>query len=244
MHRLRLALCISLGLVCAAAAQDKPLPAADAPKKMTLPDGFRATLFAGEPDVVQPIAFTFDDRGRLWVVECLSYPHWIKGKEGRDRVTILEDADGDGRIDKRTVFWDRGTNLSGIQLGFGGVWLCATPNLQFLPDRDGDDRPDGPPENLLDGWNIDKAQHNVFNGLEWGPDGWLYGCNGIQSASRVGKPGTPDDKRVPINCGVWRYHPTQRVFEAVAHGTTNPWGLDFDDYGEMFVTNCVIDHLF
>src|SRR5687768_18015919 len=121
MHRLRLALCISLGLVCAAAAQDKPLPAADAPKKMTLPDGFNATLFAGEPDVVQPIAFTTDDRGRLWVVEGLSYPKWHKaGQPGNDRVVILEDTNGDGTFDSRKVFFDKGANLSGLEVGFGG----------------------------------------------------------------------------------------------------------------------------
>ena len=74
--------------------------------------------------------------------------------------------------------------MSGIQIGFGGVWVCATPNLLFIPDRDGDDRPDGPPEVVLDGWDVLKAQHNVFNSLTWGPDGWLYGCNGIQSNSR------------------------------------------------------------
>ena len=89
---------------------------------------------------------------------------------------------------------------------------------------------------MLDGWDT-KAQHNMFNGLKWGPDGWLWGCNGILSNSRVGKPGTPDKERVALNCGVWRYHPTSSVFEAVAHGTTNPWGLDFDDLGEAFITN-------
>src|SRR5262245_47572390 len=77
---------------------DAPLPPNEAPHRMTLPEGFRATLFAGEPDVVQPIAMTTDDRGRLWVAECLSYPNWIKdGKPGRDRILIFEDADGDGR---------------------------------------------------------------------------------------------------------------------------------------------------
>ena len=162
---------------------------------------------------------------------------------GKDRILIFEDADSDGRFDRRTVFYDKGTNFTGIELGFGGVWVCATPNLLFIPDRDGDDRPDGEPVVKLDGWDT-KAQHNMFNGLKWGPDGWLWGCNGILSNSRVGKPGTPDDKRVAINCGVWRYHPTREVFEAVAHGTTNPWGLDFDDLGEAFITNCVIPHLF
>jgi putative membrane-bound dehydrogenase-like protein len=243
MNRLTAALGLLVALVALPlTAQDRPLPPNEASLRMTLPAGFRATLFAGEPDLVQPIAFTFDDRGRLWVVESYSYPNWTKEKEGKDRVLIFEDADGDGRFDKRTVFWDKGANLSGIQIGFGGVWLCATPNLLFLPDRDGDDRPDGPPEVVLDGWDL-KAKHNVFNALQWGPDGWLYGCNGISSNSLVGKPGTPDKDRVPLNCSVWRYHPTRRLFEVVAWGTTNPWGLDWDDYGEMFITNCVIDHL-
>ena len=221
------------------------LPPAEAPGHMTLPPGFNATLFAGEPDVVQPIAFTTDDRGRLWVVEGLSYPKWHKeGETGADRVVIFEDADGDGKFDSRKVFFDKGTNLSGIEVGFGGVWLCATPFLQFIPDRDGDDRPDvDRPEVVLDGWNLEKAGHNVFNGLTWGPDGWLYGLNGIQSYSVVGVPGTPADQRRHIDCGVWRIHPVTRAFEVVAWGTTNPWGLDFDDYGEMFMTNCVIAHL-
>jgi putative membrane-bound dehydrogenase-like protein len=223
---------------------DKPIPPKEAPGKMTVPEGFKVTLFAGEPDVVQPIAFTFDDRGRMWVVECLSYPIWSKDGKGRDRVLIFEDTDGDGTFDKRTVFLDDGVNLSGIELGFGGVWLCSLPNLIFIPLKDGEDRPAGPPQVVLDGWNMIDTKHNIFNSLGWGPDGWLYGCNGIQARSWVGAPGTPKEKRTYLDCGVWRYHPTRKVFEAVAHGTTNPFGLDWDEYGEMFVTNCVIDHLF
>jgi len=210
---------------------------------MTLPSGFTVSVFASEPDVVQPIAMAIDHKGRLWVVENYSYPIWLGGPRGKDRILIFEDADNDGRFDRRTVFYDKGTNFTGLEIGFGGVWVCATPNLLFIPDRDGDDRPDGEPVVKLDGWDT-KAQHNMFNGLKWGPDGWLWGCNGILSNSRVGKPGTPDDRRVAMNCGVWRYHPTRAVFETVAHGTTNPWGLDFDDLGEAFITNCVIPHLF
>lgn len=229
---------------CEARPDDGPIPLAEAAGRVTVPDGFQVTLFAGEPDVRQPIAFTIDDRGRLWVVECYSYPNWMPGAvRGQDRVVILEDADGDGRFDRRTVFWDKGDNLTGVELGFGGVWLCATPNLVFIPDRNADDVPDGEPETVLDGWDPN-CRHNAFNALNWGPDGWLYGCNGILSNSRVGRPDAPDAERVPINCGVWRYHPTKQIFEAVAHGTTNPWGLDFDDFGEMFITNCVIPHLF
>ena len=227
----------------AGAGECPALRATEAVRRIKLPEGFTVSLFAAEPDVVQPIAMTIDHKGRLWVVENYSYPIWLGGPRGKDRILIFEDADNDGRFDRRTVFYDKGTNFTGIELGFGGVWVCATPNLLFIPDRDGDDRPDGEPVVKLDGWDT-KAQHNMFNGLKWGPDGWLWGCNGILSNSRVGKPGTPDAERVAINCGVWRYHPTRAVFEAVAHGTTNPWGLDFDDLGEAFITNCVIPHLF
>lgn len=223
---------------------NKPLPPKDAAKAMTLPPGFKATLFAGEPDIVQPIAMAFDDRGRLWVVECLSYPKWRADGTGNDRVVILEDTDGDGVHDKKTVFLDNGSNLSGIEFGFGGVWLCSLPNLIFIPVKPGEDKPSGPPEIVLDGWNLKDTKHNVFNSLAWGPDGWLYGCNGIQARSRVGKPGTPDKDRVLFDCGVWRYHPTKKVFEPFAYGTTNPFGLDWDENGELFITNCVLDHLY
>jgi len=224
-------------------AEDSPAPLAphDALASLQLPQGFQASLFAAEPHIVQPIAFTFDDRGRLWVVECLSYPKW--DSTGNDRIAILEDTDHDGRFDKKTLFFEHGANFVGIELGFGGVWVTATPNLLFIPDADADDRPDAPPEILLDGWDL-KARHNAFNGLTWGPDGWLYGCNGILSNSLIGKPGTPESDRVAMNCGVWRYHPVSHLFETVAHGSTNPWGLDFDRYGRMFITNCVIKHMF
>ncbi|HEX5443398.1 MAG TPA: PVC-type heme-binding CxxCH protein, partial [Pirellulales bacterium] len=172
------------------------------------------------------------------------YPDWQTDASapGHDRVLILDDRDGDGRFDERKVFLDNGQNLSGIELGFGGVWLCSTPNLIFVPDADGDDVPDSPPRVVLDGWDL-QAKHNVFNGLAWGPDGWLYGLNGILSNSKVGSPGTPEARRTNINCGVWRYHPLRKTFEVVCHGTTNPWGLDFDEYGHAFFTNCVIHHL-
>jgi putative membrane-bound dehydrogenase-like protein len=231
-----LTICLLLGLQAA--------PPAEAAKRFTLPDGFRATLFAGEPDVVQPIAVTIDVRGRLWVVETFTYPGWKPaGAPGGDRVAILEDTDGDGRFDVRKVFADGLSNLSGLEIGFGGVWLTQVPYLTFIPDRDGDDRPDGPAEVVLDGWDL-KSQHNVVNGLRWGPDGWLYGLNGILSNSRPGRPGTPEAERPPFNCGVWRVHPVTKTFEIVAWGTTNPWGLDWDDRGELFITNCVIKHAF
>ena len=221
-----------------------PIPANQAAARMTLPEGFHATLFVGEPEVVKPIAMTVDDRGRLWVVESHCYPHWRRdGKPGNDRILIFEDAKGTGHFDQKKVFLSDGVNLSGIAVGFGGVWLCATPNLLFIPVNPSDDKPAGAPVVILDGWSLE-AKHNVFNSLTWGPDGWLYGCNGILATSQVGKPGSSPNERIPFNCGVWRYHPVQKRFEPFAWGTTNPWGLDFDDQGEMFITNCVIKHLF
>ena len=236
----------SLAILCwpaSAAESAGPVPTSEVVSKITVPDGFHATLFAGEPDVVQPIAMTTDARGRLWVVECLSYPEWTTNKLGEDRVVIFEDRNGDGRFDERKVFWDQGRNLTGIEVGLGGVWLCSLPELIFIPDRDGNDDPDSDPEVVLDGWDLE-SKHNAFNGLTWGPDGWLYGSNGILGNGHVGAPGTPDDQRVAINCGVWRYHPFTKKFEAVAHGTTNPWGVAFNEYGQAFVANCVIKHLF
>ena len=121
--------------------------------------------------------------------------------------------------------------------------MCP-PKFIFIPDRDRDDVPDGPGEVVLDGFDVAEANyHNFANGLKFGPDGWLYGCHGVFTHSRVGKPGTPDDEREPINAGVWRYHPTKEEFEVFAWGTSNPWGYDFDNHGQMFLTACVIPHL-
>ena len=97
---------------------------------------------------------------------------------------------------------------------------------------------------MLDGFNTEFTEHNMVNGLMWGPDGWLYGRHGILGTSDVGRPGTPADQRVQLNCAIWRFHPMRHQFEVVAHGTTNPWGMDYNEYGDMFFTNNVIGHLF
>ncbi|MGB7161074.1 MAG: PVC-type heme-binding CxxCH protein, partial [Tepidisphaeraceae bacterium] len=219
------------------------LPPEEAARVMTLPEGFSATLFAGEPDVNQPVGFAIDDRGRLWVAEAWTYPIRAKEGEGRDRIIIFEDTDGDGKHDQRTVFAEGLNLVSGIEVGFGGVWVGAAPYLLFIPDKNGDDKPDAAPQVLLDGWAWQDT-HETLNGFNWGPDGWLYGCHGVFTHSRVGKPGTPDDQRIPINAGVWRYHPIKHVFEVFAEGSSNPWGVDFNDRGQAFMTACVIPHLY
>jgi putative membrane-bound dehydrogenase-like protein len=221
----------------------------DAAKAMTVPDGFSVTLFAGEPDVHQPIAFTTDHRGRLWVVEAYTYPRRnphpgpvLPDPKLGDKIVIFEDADGDGKFDKRTVFMEGLNLVSGIEVGFGGVWVGAAPYLLFIPDKDGDDTPDGDPQILLDGWGYQDT-HETLNSFIWGPDGWLYGCHGVFTHSNVGKPGDPAEKRQRINAGIWRYHPTRHVFEVFAHGTSNPWGLDYNANGDWFIEACVIPHM-
>jgi putative membrane-bound dehydrogenase-like protein len=120
----------------------------------------------------------------------------------------------------------------------------SPPGFYFIPDRDRDDRPDGEPVLLLDGFGNHANSHNLANALAWGPDGWLYGTHGRTNWSDVGKPGTPDQQRIRFDGGVYRYHPVRHLFEPFADGTTNPWGIDWDDFGEAFVCNCVDPHLY
>ncbi|MEZ5324564.1 MAG: GDSL-type esterase/lipase family protein [Verrucomicrobiales bacterium] len=222
-----------------------PMPPSEAAVQMELPDGFHATVFASEPDVRQPISMALDSRGRLWVAECYTYAEASVGyaMQLRDRLVIFEDVDGDGHFDKRTIFCEGLQRLTSVEVGFGGVWVTAPPNVLFISDRDGDDRPDGEPEIRLDGFDFERARHTMVNGLRWGPDGWLYGRHGILGTSQVGAPGTPAEQRTTVNVGIWRYHPTRRSFEVVCDGTTNPWGLDWNEYGDAFFINTVIGHL-
>lgn len=244
---MRILFCVSIAITIgfSAANADEPnqlLSPTEAAATMQVPDGFRVTLFAGEPDIKQPIGFCIDDRGRLWVAEAYNYPK--RGKNSGDRILIFEDTDGDGRHDKRTVFYDKLNYVAGIEIGFGGVWVMSPPFMYFIPDEDGDDVPDKAPEVLLDGFGDHANAHNMANGFAWGPDGWLYATHGRTNWSLVGKPGTPPEQRMRIDGGVWRYHPTRHVWENYADGTTNPWGIDWNDYGHAFICNCVNPHVF
>ena len=215
----------------------------EAAKAMTLPKGFKITLAASEPDIIRPISFTIDAKGRLWVVEGHTYPVPAPEGQGRDRILIFEDTDGDGTLDNRKVFTEGLNLVSGIEVGMGGVWLGAAPYLLFIPIDAKNDKPAGPPQKLLDGWGTDDT-HEVLNNLRWGPDGWLYGTHGVFTHSNVGKPGATDAERTKINAGVWRYHPGSHQFEVFAEGSSNPWGIDFNDYGHPFITVCVIPHMY
>jgi putative membrane-bound dehydrogenase-like protein len=234
----------------------KPEEAAAA---MTALAGYTVNAWAGEPMVQQPMAFCWDDRGRLWVAENLDYETRGRGfsNSGKSRITILEDTDRDGVADSRKIFMEGIVFPSALAVGLDGVFVGAPPNLLFVPDRDGDDRADmADIEVRLTGWGI-QDRHEVINSLHWGPDGWLYGLQGFATSSKVRKPvgkgrlyaageSFPDvleGDGVEINGGVWRYHPTKDRFEIVAHGFSNPWGIDYDAKGQLLMSACVIPHL-
>ena len=197
---------------------------------MTLPPGFTATLFAGEPDVVQPIAFTHRrPRPALGRRGATRIPIRAPEGKGKDRILIFEDTDGDGKFDKRTVFAEKLNLVSGLEVGFGGVWVGAAPYLLFIPDKDGDDKPDGAPQVLLDGWGYQDT-HETLNTLHLGPRRLALRLpRRLHPLAASASPARPTSSGMPINAGIWRYHPTQHVFEVFAHGTSNPWGLDFND---------------
>lgn len=221
-------------------AQDKPpgpaLSPEEAIKKMTVPEGFSVELVAAEPDVVNPVAMTIDERGRFWITESFEYPRHSAGP-GRDRVKILEDTDADGKVDKVTIFAE-GLNIpSGIAVGHGGVWVANSPDILFMQDTDGDGKADKK-EVVVTGFGRDDT-HELPNSLTWGPDGWLYGLNGVFNQSHVKQNG----KEWKFTCAMFRIHPRTREFQIFCEGTSNPWGIAFDDEGSAFVSACVIDHL-
>jgi len=210
---------------------------------MSVPEGFHVDLIAAEPDLHQPVALAIDHKGRIWVAEAHSYPERVPDEEAKDTILVFEDRDLDGSFESRTIFAEGLNLVSGLEVGFGGVWVGAAPYLMFIPDADDDLVPDGEPEILLDGWEWQDT-HETLNAFTWGPDSWLYGCHGVFTHSNVGKPGTPEEERQRINAGVWRYHPERHEFEVFAWGTSNPWGIDFDERGQAFITACVIPHLY
>ena len=213
-----------------------PLSPDEALRKMVVPDGFHVELVASEPDLLNPVAMAFDDSGRIYVTESFEYPRHEPGP-GRDRIKILDDTDGDGRVDKVTIFAE-GLNIpSGIAVGHGGVWVANAPDILFLEDTNGDDVADKSTV-IATGFGRDDT-HELPNALTWGPDGYLYGLNGVFNRSVV----TQGDQTFDFTCAMFRIHPRTRKFELFCEGTSNPWGIAFDAEGSAFVSACVIDHL-
>lgn len=212
-------------------------------------DELTMELVASEPVVRQPIDLHFDDRGRLWVVQYLQYPfpaglnitsydQYLRARfdgvpaapprhvRGADKITVLEDTDGDGTFDSH-IDVITGLNITtSVLTGRGGVWVMNPPYLLCYRDRTGDGLPDGDPEVRLAGFGLEDT-HSLANSLTWGPDGWLYGVHGSTSTGTV--------RGVSfLGQAVWRYHPDMDEFELFAQGGGNPWTLSIDSKGRMF----------
>jgi putative membrane-bound dehydrogenase-like protein len=180
---------------------------------------------------------TFDERGRIWITESLEYPKKAAGP-GRDRVKVLESTKGDGKFDKITTVIE-GLNIpSGIAVGHGGVWVANAPDILYYPIENHATIKLGKPQVVVTGFGRFDT-HELPNSLTWGPDGWLYGLNGVFNRSVVKQDGRTFD----FTCALFKIHPKTKKFELFCEGTSNPWGLAINENGDFFVSACVIDHL-
>lgn len=236
------------------ADDSQPTPAEQAVKAFALRDGLQIELMASEPAVSQPLFLSWDSRGRMWVVQYrqYQYPAGLKvirfdqhlravfdrvpdppphGTPGADKITVFEDTDGDGHYDTHKDVITGLNIATSVQVGNGGIWVLNPPYLLRYPDADRDDVPDGDPEVHLSGFGLQDT-HSVANSLLWGPDGWLYGCNGSTTVGDVSSAVTKG-VRFQGQC-VWRYHPDTKIFEIYAEGGGNTFSLDIDSQGRVF----------
>jgi putative heme-binding domain-containing protein len=249
-HLTPLALALWLAVNASAADSDNTIPwrqdrppnepysPQEAVTKMTVPEGFTVELVASEPEIVNPIAMCFDDSGRIWITESVEYPRKSAGP-GRDRVKILEGTGAAGRAEKVITFAE-GLNIpTGVAVGYGGVWVLNAPDLLFLREKEGKE---ASREVVLTGFGRTDT-HELPNSLTWGPDGWLYGLNGVFNQCRVR---SNNGKEYQFNCALWRVHPRTREFQIISEGTSNPYGLAWDTEGSAIVEAChwANDHLF
>ncbi|MGE3317305.1 MAG: PVC-type heme-binding CxxCH protein, partial [Planctomycetaceae bacterium] len=237
-------------------ADDLPIvPAAEAAKAFKIPDGLEVEVALAEPEVRQPLFITWDERGRMWVVQYLQYPEpaglkMVSRDEfwrvvydkvppappnhipGLDKITIHEDSDGDGRFDKHKTFVAGLSIVSACEVGRDGVWVLNPPYLLFYPDKNHDDVPDGDPVVHLQGFGIEDT-HSVANSLRWGSDGWLYGAQGSTVSGHIVRPG---DKKSIDSMGqvMWRYHPELRRYEIFAEGGGNAFSCEITSDGRIF----------
>jgi len=206
------------------------LPPEEFAESFTLADGYEVECFASErnfADLQNPMAMTFDNRHRLWVLCTPTYPHLLPGESPRCKLLVLEDTDGDGRADKRTVFADRLYVPMGFAVDTDTVYVGQAPDLLKLTDTDGDGVADRR-ETIASGFAMPDSHHQT-SAFEWGPGGGIMFHEGVFSRANVE---TPYGTRRTRDAAVWRFDPRTRRLEVMSHcGYANPWGHVFDDYG-------------
>lgn len=214
-----------------------PLPAEEAMKLIQVPVGFELKLFASEPDIVNPMAMSWDEQGRLWVIESEDYPNSFQelGKDANDRIKILEDTDGDGVADKFTVFAE-GLNIA-TSLTFinDGVLVAQAPHFLFLKDTDGDGVADVR-DTVITGWRKNDTHAGPSN-LQYGFDNKIWGVTGY-----AGFDGQINGERHVFNQGVYRFNPDGSDFEFLATTSNNTWGLGMSEDNNVFISTANNTH--
>jgi putative heme-binding domain-containing protein len=198
----------------------------------TVADGFEVNLFAADPVLAKPIQISFDADGRLWVASSETYPQVKPGQQPDDKILVLEDADGDGRADKTTIF-ARGLLIpTGIEPGDGGAYVANSTELVFLKDTNGDGQADQR-RVLLSGFGTEDT-HHMLHTFRWGPEGLLYFNQSHYIHSNIE---TPYGVRRHAAGGFWRFRPETFELDIFAEGLVNCWGHAFDRWGQSFATD-------
>ncbi|MFT3948308.1 MAG: HEAT repeat domain-containing protein [Agriterribacter sp.] len=199
-----------------------------------LPEGFEIQLYASEPDIGKPINFAFDAKGRMWVTQSFEYPFAAIPGKGKDRVSILEDTDGDGKADKFIHFDDTLNIPIGILPVKDGVVAYSIPNVIHFTDADGDGKPES--QQRLFGPFEYKDTHGMVNNFTDGYDGWIYGCHGFTNRSNVA--GADGDSIHLVSGNTIRFKVDGSRIEHHTAGRINPFGLAFDELGYLYSTDC------
>ncbi len=205
-----------------------PFAEADARKFIQVPAEFSLDLFATDPDIVKPITFAFDERGRMWLVETVDYPNRaLKGAPGNDRIRIAEDTDGDGRADKYTLFAEQLNIPTGLVFANGGVIVAMPPHMLFLKDTNGDDKADER-KILSTGWGQGDTHAGVSQ-LQYGPDNFIWGVVGYSGFN-----GEINGRKYQFGQAAFRFRPDGSDFEVMTGSTNNTWGLGFNETFDVF----------
>lgn len=223
----------------------------DLPKQLEVHPEFELSLVASEPLINNPMNLDWDDKGRLWVVETPEYPNGLRqanvaawqdsgslkpgqyARDPEDRISILEDTDGDGVMDKKTVFADKIELATSSVFYKNGVIVCAAPDIWFFEDTNGDDKADK--RSKLYTHLGTRDTHAVINNMRWGLDGWIYATHGYSSSDNVTS-GDGSKSFGLIGSGVVRFKPDGSAFEQYCSRGGNTWGLDITTRGEVFYT--------